>query len=545
MSAYPSLLSPLMDATGLIATAALNTLAQTALAAGTYASAEVDVLKITALQEDAGIYTGLAGANMVIDGSIECTTLKYTTLDPPVSGGGWVGTATSILDMSDYAIQNTPSVGFKNGIFTGIVSMTPSGKLDFETMGITNITDINCDSVIATGDITTTGNIITPTLRLINPDGDLEANITVVTANNQMAVDFEGSGISNVANLYCSRVFATAEMTCTTVNAVAPQFKPTYDYYVSKGGSDSGLGSVLSPFLTVQHAITLCETFVDGVPRVVHLSSGTFTENLTFTKSRISIVGEGTSMNPDVGSCIAGTVTINLASGNSDLNNNNIYFSGLLINGYTSDFTFGIVHRVFFTDCYLYSSDYVLFTHVANTLNYRVFVDRCTISNSSTTATNPLITFNGAGMISITNSKITSKGGVQIAISLTENVKVDTFANNIITSDSTATNAQPILVIDTAQTVSIASCGFIYSNSAVKSNSVNNCSGIFMNANSGSLYLIQCFFSLLGLYAPNHCVKNSGPGICYFANNISPSPALASTIDGTLGTNKIAMIGIN
>ena len=678
MSAYPSLLSPLMDATGLIATAALNTVAQTALASGVSANEKVDILQVTALQEDAGTYTGLASTNMVIDGSIECTTLKYTSLDPPIAPGSvptieqvltagndcnlksitnattiqcnqgfftnvgtnsasvnilneghvayhnivanasgldlntkwtsdglilhkvstgsditiqndatnlitlgtatgfadlqvgtlkytaldpaippssWVGTATSDLNMSDYGITNVPSIGFLNGTGEGVITMPlDESKLDFDGLSIISIGAIGCNN-ITTGDIVSTTSVETTMLNIVVDsvqvaslsDSGLgvaggvtsDAGVTGLTLNSSLTTG--GGAIANYDNSFS--VHSNGDITCPLINAVAPQFKPTYDYYVSKGGNDTtGLGSVLSPFLTVQKAITVCETAYDGTPRVIHLASGTYTQDITFTKSRISIIGEGTSMNPDVGSCIAGVVSIALTVGNSDMNNNNIYFSGLLINGFVGDTTLSIVHRVFFTNCYLYASTYCLTMTVA--CDYRLIINNCTISNGSTAGTYTMVTIQGSGMISITNTKITCLGLRQRVLSLSNSVRVDTFANNIITSDSSSTLAHPIVELDTSSTISMGNCAFIYSNPAVKSNTLYNSSGINMTS-SGDLYILQCFFSLQGLYAPNHCIVNNGSGKVYFGNNIAPSTLLACTIQGTLNTNKFAMVGIN
>jgi hypothetical protein len=794
MSAYPSLLSPLMDTTGLIATAALNTLAQTALAAGTYASAEVDVLKITALQEDAGIYTGLAGANMVIDGSIECTTLKYTTLDPPiapgssqtlaqvlatgndggnlsmvnienafinntlgtntnqsrnfnilnnagsgyhvmtanvagidlntkwtsdglilhkvstgsditiqndvnnlvtlgtatgfanlkvenayvnstlssltsqgtyfnvlnntgsgyhnivanasgldlntkwtsdglilhkvstgsditiqndvnnlitlgtstgfadlqvgtlkytaldppVSGGGWVGTATSILDMSDYAIQNTPSVGFKNGVYTGIVSMTPSGKIDFETMGITNITDINCDSVNATGDITcnqlnyTTLNppiapSATPTLSDVLTAGNSASTninmntnmiynastlrgdfihaitkvITPLLSNNGQdptvklgcVLDADNFDIRNVNSMSCGSLSVNSKSVTATV-------RPTYDYFVAKGGSDSsGTGSQTDPWLTIGRAIFICELQTDGVPRVVHVASGTYTENLVFSKSRISIVGGGVGTHPDVGSSISGTVTINLASGNSDLHNNNITLSGFLINGLIEDSTVGnFPHRVIITNCHLYANDRVLYIHPV--YDYRGFVSNCVISNESLVATDPLVQCAGLGMVSFTQNQMTAKGASQMVFKLSVDCKIDVFVQNILTSASIGTNvAVAIFNHNSSQRITLGQNAFVYSDTGAKRNS-DTAAGVFLDS-TGSLVLLSNTFSLSGLASSQMAVYATSLSfpttIIIYGANISTSNPLALTatgISGSQGTTKVATLSV-
>ena len=78
MSAYPSLLSPLMDATGLIATTALNTLAQTALASGVLAEERLDILEPIVLKAVEETYQGLPGVELIIPGGINTSNINIS-----------------------------------------------------------------------------------------------------------------------------------------------------------------------------------------------------------------------------------------------------------------------------------------------------------------------------------------------------------------------------------------------------------------------------------------------------------------------------------
>ena len=331
-----------------------------------------------------------------------------------------------------------------------------------------------------------------------------------------------------------------------SINGVAPEFKPSNDYYVSKGGNDTtGKGSLLSPYLTIQKAINVCEALPFGTPKVVHVSSGTYTENLMIMKPRLSITGDGTSLNPDTGSCIAGNITINLTAGNTDMNNNNIYINGFLIDGLIEDSTALIVHRLFITNCYIYGLIRCLWMHCGG--DYRLFVDHCSISNSAIISNVALVECSGIGMVSLSNAKITSKSQVQICVFIHGDVKVDTFAQNILTSDSTDLHASPIMMLNTTATVSIGNCAFIYSKYSVKSNTYN-ASGIMM-ANSGNLVVIQCFFSLMGLPAGQMAIYNIGTGYVFYSNNTSSSSsfqygASASGISGTIDVTKYELVKV-
>jgi len=488
--------------------------------------------------------------NILTTGNITCNQLNYSTLNPSISSE-WVGTATSILDMSDYAIQNTPSVGFKNGVYTGIVSMTPSGKIDFETMGITNITDINCDSVNATtsvsaNDIIVAGNIDTASLTVKNPgSGDTVASI-----------DGGGTITSTSLNITTTQFGTTAviesngDISCGAVNTVSVPFKPTYDYYVSKGGSDSSLyGSILSPYLTIQQAINVCQNEIDGFPRVIHVSAGSYSENLLISQSRISIKGEGVGSHPDTGSSINGNITVTLATGNADLNNNNITLSGFLIVGTVEDnTTLDLPHRIILDSCHLYGNDRVLYIHPV--FDYRVFVSNCVISNDSLVATDPLVQCSGTGMVSFTQNQMTAKGASQMVFKLSGTCRIDLFAQNVLTSDSIGTNvAVAIFNHNSTQTITLGQNAFVYANSGAKRNA-ETASGVFLN-NTGSLVLLSNTFSLSGLASSQMAVYSTSLSfpstIIVYGANISTSNSLALTatgISGSQGTTKVATLSV-
>jgi hypothetical protein len=404
---------------------------------------------------------------------------------------------------------------------------------------------VEVNNITATSDITASG---------FTTAGQVEANSLLIKDNTQTVV----GGIDNIGLITGSQlnisgvaqIDTVGNITCELVNGVATEFKPTYNYFVSKNGNDTeGLGSILSPYLTIQKAISVCEAFTDGVPRVVNVLAGSYVENLTLTKSRISIVGEGQSSRPDVGTSISGTITITIASGNSDLNNNNIYFSNFLINGLFEDNTSSTSypHRVFFDRCQLYANNRVLYLHSAG--DYRAFVSNCVISNDDTSATDPVVECysSSTGMVSFTSNQITSKGTSQNVFKLSGSCRTDTFAQNIFTSDSVGTNvAIAIFVHSSTAVITLGQNAFVYSSSGAKRNS-DTASGIFMNAASagGSIVLANNVFGLTGLPLGQNAVQNnSAAGVVIFGGNISTSSAAGTSafaISGTQNVTKFAM----
>jgi hypothetical protein len=331
-------------------------------------------------------------------------------------------------------------------------------------------------------------------------------------------------------------------------------FRPENDFWVAPNGSDDNTGSITAPFQTIQKGIDACEdAFADGKPKIVHVFAGQYTEDLVIKKTRISIQGEGTSSRPDLGTSITGTITLVISTSGNDINNDDIYFSGFLINGLVEDKEPTLpltqkAHRVMFTDCYFYANTRVLYIHPTG--DYRAFVSYCTFSNDDTAATDPLVecNSNSTGMVTFNSNQMTAKGDAQIVFALSGSCRIDVFAQNILTSASVTTNAKPIFYKNsTAAAITLGQNAFVYSSSTAKSNaSPNFSSGIYINT-TGVVILINNFFSLSGLLAsvPNYAVLNSGGTVLYFGNGSSSIPgdpsATAYAISGIFGTNKFLL----
>ena len=606
---YPSLLSPLMDSTGLIATTALNTLAQTALAAGTYASAEVDVLKITALQESGGNYLGLPATNITaqgkfvsqpvaqglafqstgfnvnalgkigcielttqtapgvygaIDGGIiegntrviapefknsnssfitdalgNCTVneLTYTTLNPPLPAEV-IPTLSQVLTAGNVA---SADIDLADGEYS-IVGADQVYADHFRTAG-NNLTGLDGSG------LTLVSGVVLGTIQAIDNELIINPCAEDLEVGN---VNFSNKSISNVKSLVIqdalssyAQIDSTGAITCTTVNNVDVVFRPSYDYYVAKGGSDTNEGSVINPFLTVQRAIDVCDLVYDGFARTINVSSGNYVENLSIPISRLSIIGEGVGTHPDVGTSITGNITIDLASGNSDLNNNNITISGFLLVGSIDDSTTGdCPHRLMINNCHIYGNDRCLYMHP--TFDYRCFVSNCIISNESLVSTDPLVQCAGLGMVSFNQNQMTAKGASQMVFKLSGTCRIDVFVQNILTSASVGTNvAVAIFNHNSTQTITLGQNAFVYSDSGAKRNA-ETASGVFLN-NTGSLVLLMNTFSLSGLASSQMAVYATSlvfpTTIIIYGANISTSNVLALTatgISGSQGTTKVA-----
>lgn len=541
---------------------------------------------------------------------LQVGTLKYTALDPPVSGG-WVGTATSNLNMTGYEITNTPRITFVNGISSGALSLLPGAStLDFDGLNITGTGSIDCNILNYTALNPPIAPSSTPTLdEVLTVSSDANqlsiTNLNGITANALYIPPFGGqvgnygilpdlvglninAPILTCSDIVCSglttggqvslntlqilngqdvvasinqaggitstsltigdnmgtyaNIDTTGALVCGTVNEVSVPFKPTYDYYVSKGGNDGSIyGSILSPYLTIQQAITVCEGEQDGVPRVIHVAAGSYAENITLNKSRISIKGEGVAMHPDIGTSIYGNITINIIAGNIDMNNNNITISGFLINGKIEDSTIeNRPHRLTLTNCQLYANERAIYMHP--TCDYRAFINFCYISNDNAVATSPLVECGGSGMVSFNNNQITAKGASQNVFKLSDTCRIDLFAQNILTSDSVGDNLA-VAIFSHASTafISIGQNVYAYSSTSVKRN-IDTASGIYLcstgtTPTNGSALIINDVFSLRGLPSGQFAVYNvSLAGATLYGQCMTTSSALEPSAHDVSGT---------
>jgi hypothetical protein len=547
----------------------------------------------TASVECPELFINAGAASIDTLGNITCNQLNYTTLNPPISGGSQ--TISQVLETGSDANQNVitnlqsitantvliPAVDQLSnyGLTADLVGLNINAPTTTTQALIANSLDVGLGDITG-GSITGQGQVQGNSLNIfdglqqkafISDQGDMivyslltqtsvSANELIVSGQSRtsslivknfitddvvarIGIGGEITGDSYYINSGQAGIASNGKMTCVEINLVKPEFKPTYDYYVAKGGSDTGLGSILSPYLTIQQAIYECEANVDGVPRVIHVAAGSYSENLTLTKSRISIKGEGVGMHPDVGTSIYGNITIFITSGNSDMNNNNITISGFLINGSITDNTVdNIPHRIIIDTCHIYGNDRCLY-FTSDTSDYRAFVSHCYISNDDTAATNPLVECRRSGMVSFNNNIMVAKGGVQNVFKLADTCRIDLFVQNSLTSDSTnVMGATAIFNHASTQTISLGMNAFIYSSTYLKQNIGMTAAAVYIS-NNGSLVIISNTVSLLGMSTIEKAYYNTGSGVIIFGNNQSTSSnagLTATGISGILNVSKFA-----
>ena len=445
-------------------------------------------------------------------------------------------TASSDLDMSNYDVNNINSIRGQQGQLEIRSKLNMNNEIDMKAY---RITLSNGYDGFSRFDSSNDGSSI-----LTLDGGGIQlkkyANFTAYNNSNDAVIQTDSFNNNLKSFTDCKLV------DFGTINGVDIKYNPTQTYYVSKSGSNTGLGSILSPFLTIQKAIDVISVFTDGLPKVINILQGDYVENITISKSRISFVGTNPSAKADLGCSITGTITINCTMDNTDLHNNNIFFNNMLIDGSITN-TSTTQNRLSLANCYIYGNSQLV--HMNNSVDYRFFANNCNFVNESTVSTDEMLLFNGSGMSSLTNCQFTQKALGNV-IHFNDSSRIDIFANNYLTNSNSSLNVQAILKLSSNTTKAIGNSAFIYSSSSIKSTvSPNFSCGILMNTPASSnsvLSLINNIFSLAGCtgqgaFAVNQVNANSS--IILFGGNISTSSNLgitASAIVGTLNVSKFS-----
>ena len=502
--------------------------------------------------------TGTAKLSITPSGSLVDATLSSGTAGQLLSS---TGTATAWVDAP---VSATPTLG---DVMTA--GNTASTDLNMNSNDITGVVDIGCATVTATGQIK--GRTIKSdeeakedafsnklsTFRVLQngqvfgTNGNFSEGLEITSGVVQL-----GTGNVYMSNNKVSVSEATGNITTSGLfNGTNINYRPSYDYFVAKNGSDSNPGSILSPFLTIQKAIDVCEAFTDNVPRNINIFYGVYSQSLIISKSRIALNGANMGgSRSDSGCSINGSITIDVSSGLSDLNNNNIYFNNLLINGSITD-TSSIVHRVSIKDCYLYGTSSVLTFNPS--ADYRLFVDYSYLNNEDTVSTDALVSCGGTGMVSFTSNQMTSKCKGHV-VSIT--CRVDTFVLNVLTNVNAGDDVLAICKLGSSVDTTAYTLGqnaFIYSSTTGKSSTAPYFScGILMDtpaAKTNFLTIISNTFVMTGLnnsstnFAVTGTLISTSSVYVFYGNNTAISSSIAPysfQINSAAGFVKNALLAV-
>ncbi len=446
-------------------------------------------------------------ANMSGWGTINCSTLEATN-------------ATG----TNFSCQNLTS---------------PSGILNVNNVNFTlNQNNVPVFQMEPTGQFSMIGN--NGEFRMYN-DSSNNSTIYASTEGNFLNTT-NGASMSGWANISCDFLNAGSIITPMRVERV---------YYVSPtGDDDTGNGSYLLPFRTIQKALTITEAISDSEYCYIKVMQGLYDGNINISK-KVYIQGLGTSpFEASTGCYFSGTITIDLQTIGGGMFNNAVNLSGLLLAApivYSSSYD-GCLN---IENCYLYTND----DEEGYAINFnptspdgRLRITNTVIVSGGSDGLEPLITISKAGLLTMNNCQITAKG-LQTCLRFTGTATCDTINYCKFTNTNTSASVPALCEILTSNSglYSWANCGFVYSSSTSKSANIN-ASGILSNPSAGNPNIVSLYnsFFLAGTVNPqNHAIQDLKTGtanqyICVFFSN-NASLGNANGIRGTNNTNKFLL----
>lgn len=255
-------------------------------------------------------------------------------------------------------------------------------------------------------------------------------------------------------------------------------------------------GQVLTPFSTIQKALTYINNNYDGTYYYIQLQNGVYSESFTITKPCF-IQGLGKSTYEDgVGCQITGTITVNIpTSGN--LFNTCFNLSGVLLSGYINNISNGDV-CVNLRDVYIYSSGSSIL-HNPSGLS-RLRIQDCFFNSVNTSSTDPLLDIRSGSSLLMSNTIINAKG-LQSCLKFSTSATCDTVVNCKFECDNTSASVEPLVYVagTASATFTFTYCGFLYSSTTSKSANALAC-GIYNNTSTGNNRIVSLYnsFFLLG-----------------------------------------------
>lgn len=455
------------------------------------------------------------------------TNLQSLTVSSGVGTSGQVLGLNSSLDL---AWVNQPSV-------PSLQEVLASGN-DANQQNITNV-----DAVVAKS----------LTLSTFTPPGEDGNNWQFYSdpATLELQLSNTNGGDFRLTN---SRIQSDSSITVTRI-VTSTNLTP-YDFWVSPLGSNVEANispSFNNPFQTINYAVQYCNnlTASDGYYRYVHVLAGTYNENVTIS-NKVFIQGEAqSSLSAGVGCSINGSVQVNLTSGGSDMFNNQVTLSGLLINGDVTNISSANA-VLCLENCYIYSPNDTVgrgLYHNPSSTDSRLRLWNCQIISGGASGTYPLMDVNSKGSVSMQYCNLSAKG-IQNVLRFNGTATCDNINNCKFENSNSATlSALPIVEItaDVSGTYTFVNCGFAYSSNSNKSANPN-VSGIHNQNASGNNTIISLYnsFFLQGTStSANYAIQDFNQAtatqmVClYYMNNALPNTAYQ--IHGTLNVNKFQM----
>ena len=456
---------------------------------------------------------------------------------PNPSGGGWVSTATSALNMSSYPIQSTTTIGFTKlppvTVFDQVgiqAALNPTGNgTVFQAYNPLTVTDPPVVMPIRTSQFyLTAGSSTSPpatyaTDLMLNAPGD--------------------------TRIYTAQFNLSPTVSSFTV-AYLSDPKNQYDVYVSPNGVDENSaikasGKLLNPFRTITYALTSIAGVSELNPVTIHLASGLYTENIVITRNNTYIKGDTVKQDINNVTDINGSVTFNVTGGTggvyggiSFLNIRQFAFiQSQALSGYytvascninqgsaapcinTSGTQVGVIHTAFFSQCNI--------NQVNASTNATIALGKCVFRNCNFTsaASSTMINVSVLGRLSLQYCSVVSS-------------YVNTAFNPIINIANTSS------VTDGE----INYCTISYTNTTADAG-LNKCCVRFANTVAVTYQITYCNLLCEGARRTNggaqyQCIQDTGTGVTTLNYGSLQAGATANHISNSANMTATAYIAV-
>jgi hypothetical protein len=325
-------------------------------------------------------------------------------------------------------------------------------------------------------------------------------------------------------------------------------FRPTNDYYVALNGNNTtGDGSYSNPWQTIQHAITTLEAIplTASTQAIIHISPGTYVENLTFTTGYVSVMSTYNGRDYTQTARINGNITVVITDSN-DLYSKQVILQGIQVIGTVTDNS-TIEHSLILQDCYVFSAGRSLYQNTTAGVACRTRIQNCIFNGVVVEdPTNPPLVEISSGDAYIDRCELSYNG---INSVLLINGTGTVYATNCDFTSTTTTIVSPgvIVVKITNQNAStFGICLFRFTNTGSKTNA----DGFWLlrydplTLPGQGISLGYCTFAAYGMSTSENVAGSNGTGplgnsaiIAYGACTAVPNQAY--TIAGAIGTNKV------
>lgn len=358
--------------------------------------------------------------------------------------------------------------------------------------------------------VATTGAVNITALTEISLQGPVTVGLAIanknVTVNGTVNATGDVVSSSGVDNYALNTIGAL-------VGGIPSGFRDATEFYVSFDGSDTtGLGSILSPYQTIQKAITQAELVSSSLQIcVINVASGHYTENLTFNRGYIVLNGSLQSQTGNEVCEITGSISINV-SGTSDLFNRQITFNGFNLTcgaGQAITDTSTTPHIVSFQDCKCFVVNQ-FFVSTTSAPDMRLYMTNVEIQQTLAGSVLPVIVTN-VGQIELERLDVSLSGNCS-AIQIGGTSILSRFSLSALETTNTGATLLPMLNItsSTTSTHTLGNVAFAFSSATTKANTsaVYIASGV-----STVLLMLNNVFSLQGTSAStNYTVGYNGVG---------------------------------